>query len=194
MKTNNNITGIILSGGKSSRMGSDKGFVLYKNKPFIQHVIDAMQPLVNEIIIVSDNPAYDSFKLKRINDSIKDAGPLAGLYSGLQASKTELNIVLSCDVPLMNTKTLQKLIDEVSDEIDVIQIKSKGKEMPLIAMYKKHCKAVCYSLLEEGERRLRIALEQLKVKTITLDEFQEKFTENINTQDDLKKISNAIKY
>ncbi len=194
MDTNNNITGIILSGGKSYRMGSDKGFVLYKNKPFMQHVIDAMQPLVNEIIIVSDNPEYDKFKLKRINDSIKDAGPLAGLYSGLQASKTELNLVLSCDIPLMNTKTLQKLIDQVSDEIDVIQIKSKGKDMPLIALYNRQCKTVCYKLLMQGERRLRVALEQLKVKTITLDEFQEKFTENINTQDDLKKINNAIKY
>ena len=71
MSNKNNITGIILAGGKSSRMGSDKGFVIYNDKPFIQHIIDTLQPLVDEIIIVSNNPDYDVFKLKRVNDIIE---------------------------------------------------------------------------------------------------------------------------
>ena len=60
------ITGIILAGGKSSRMGSDKGLMMLNNKPFIQHIVEALQPLVNEVIIVSNNADYDIFKLKRI--------------------------------------------------------------------------------------------------------------------------------
>ena len=188
MKNKNHITGIILAGGKSSRMGTDKGFVLYKNKSFVQHIIDALQPLVDEVIIVSNNPDYDVFGLKRVNDLIENTGPVAGVYTGLHYSKTENNLVVSCDVPLINSETLSLLINGVEDAKDVVQLESNGKSMPLIAMYKKQSKAVFYSLLKDGERRLRIALTHLQVKTITLDEKQGRYTTNINTLKNLKEI------
>ncbi len=188
MKNKNHITGIILAGGKSSRMGTDKGFVLYKNKSFVQHIIDALQPLVDEVIIVSNNPDYDVFGLKRVNDLIENTGPVAGVYTGLHYSKTENNLVVSCDVPLINSETLSLLINGVEDAKDVVQLESNGKSMPLIAMYKKQCNGVLYSLLQDGERRLRVALTHLKVKTIILDKNQELFTSNINTPIDLSKV------
>src|SRR5690606_23061938 len=128
------ITGIILSGGKSSRMGSEKGFMSYNGKPFIQHSIEALKPLVMEIIIVSNNVDYDVFGLKRIEDVMENAGPLAGLYSGLHQSKTDYNLVLSCDIPLINTSILQRLVDAIDDDSEIIQIESQGKTMPLIAL------------------------------------------------------------
>ena len=189
MNSNKHITGIILAGGKSSRIGSDKGFLLLKNKAFIQHIIEALQPLVNDIIIVSNNPDYDVFKQKRVNDIIENAGPLAGIYTGLHHSNTENNLVLSCDVPLINTETLKKLTTNIEEHIDVIQLESKGKTMPLIAMYKTHCKNKFFELLQQGEKRLRFAVKQCKVKTITLNTELEKFTVNINTQHHLRDLS-----
>lgn len=192
MIDNNHITGIILAGGKSSRIGSDKGFLLLNNKTFIQLIIEAMQPLVNDIIIVSNNPDYDVFKLKRVNDLIIDAGPLAGVYTGLYYSNTENNLVLSCDVPLINTETLKKLTEQLEENMDVIQLESNDKSMPLIAVYKKHCERKIFELLEQGERRLRFAVNQFKVKTIVLNKEQEKFTANINTLSNLNEITNEI--
>ena len=188
MKTKNNISGIILAGGNSSRMGTDKGFVIYKNKAFVQHIIDALQPLVDEIIIVSNNSDYDVFGLKRVSDLIENAGPVAGVYTGLQYSKTENNLVISCDVPLINSETLSLLIEGLDDNADVVQLESNGKSMPLIAMYKKQSKAIFNSLLKDGERRLRVALKHLKVKTIVLHKNQERFTSNINTPKNLNEI------
>ena len=92
MKDKKHITGIILAGGKSSRMGTDKGFVIYKNKAFIQHIIEAINPLVDDIIIISNNPDYDVFRLKRFDDIIENAGPLAGVYTGLHFTKILQNI------------------------------------------------------------------------------------------------------
>ena len=192
MSNKNNITGIILAGGKSTRMGTDKGFVSYKNKPFIQHIIDALQPLVNEIIIVSNNPDYDVFNLKRINDKIENAGPLAGLYTGLYNSKTEINLVLSCDIPLINQRVLEQLIQVDNEDIDLVQIQSQDKSMPLIALYNKRCSSTCLALLESGERRLRFLGNQLKSKTIVLDNTLEKYTANINSQCDLKELNNEL--
>lgn len=189
MIDNKNITGIILAGGNSNRMGQDKGLVLFQGKPFIAHIINVLAPVTNNIIIVSNHKKHDVFQLKRITDMITDAGPLAGLYTGLHHSKTENNIVLSCDIPLINTVILKKLIAGINENADVIQLKSEGKTMPLIALYKKRCENVFYELLQKGERRVRIAIKQLKVKTIVLDAAFQHYATNINTPDQLKKIT-----
>ncbi|WP_370476616.1 molybdenum cofactor guanylyltransferase [Tamlana flava] len=185
-----NISGIILAGGKSSRMGTDKGFLSFKGKLFIEHSIDALNPLVSEIIIISDNAAYDAFKLRRIEDEIKDAGPLAGLYSGLKQSKTEYNLVLSCDIPLITSEILTLLIEAVDVNSEVIHIESKNKTMPLIALYRTTCKDKFYGLLKNGERRMQYAANQCQVKTIKLNNENDRFTKNVNTLEELKSIEN----
>lgn len=194
MKQNNNITGIILAGGKSSRMGTDKGLLKIENKTFVEYVIDAVKSLVDDIIIVSDNPDYDQFGFERIDDIIKEAGPVAGLYAGLKHSKTENNLVLSCDVPMIKTEILKLLVDTDYEQFDVTQIQSQSKTMPLIALYKKQCMNRCFELLEMGERRLRVAVNQLKTKTILIDSEWNQYVKNVNTKDDLKKIKDATKY
>ena len=183
-----NITGIILSGGKSSRMGTDKGFLLYNGKPFVQHSIEALKPLVSNIIIVSNNEDYDVFEFERIEDIIENAGPLAGIYSGLKHSSTDYNLVLSCDIPLINSEILKNLIDAIDDESKIIQIESEGKKMPLIALYKKKCERIFFKLLNEGERRLQFAVNQCKVKNVVLNNEDSYFTQNINTPEQLNNI------
>jgi molybdopterin-guanine dinucleotide biosynthesis protein A len=194
MNTSKNITGVILAGGKSSRMGTDKGFLKLNGKLFIEHIIAALTPFVSEIIIVSNHPEYDNFKLKRVPDFVENAGPLAGVYSGLLASKTENNLVLSCDIPLINSEILAELVRQIDDVSEIIQIESNGKTMPLISVYNKSCETVFSSLLNQGERRLRFAVNQCKVKNILLNKEQEKRVSNINTPEQLKEIRNEHTY
>lgn len=194
MTKKKNITGIILAGGKSSRMGSDKGLLQLNGKTFIEHVIDAMKPLVNNIIIVSDNTAHNKFGHERIADVMKNAGPLAGLYTGLNHSKTEHNLVLSCDIPLISTSILKQLIETDYQNYDVVQIESEGKTMPLIAVYKKYCMHTCWELLQIGERRLRFAVSQLNTKSVPIDQKWSAQVKNVNTKEDLKEINHAIEH
>ena len=189
-----NITGIVLAGGKSSRMGSDKGLLKINDKTFVEHVIDAVKPLVDKIIIVSNNKDYDQFGYRRVEDSIKDSGPLAGLYSGLKHSRAEYNLVLSCDIPMITTEILKKLVDADFENYEVVQIESNTKTMPLIAMYKKQCMRKCLELLQQGERRLRVAVNQLKTKTILIDTEFDQFVKNVNTKEDLTEINHAIEH
>lgn len=188
------ITGIILSGGKSSRMGSDKGLLNLMGKPFVQYSIDALEPLVSEIIIVSNNKDYDAFGLKRINDEIENAGPLAGIYSGLKHSKTEYNLVLSCDIPLINPDILHLLVEAIDDTSEVIQIETQNKNMPLIALYKNCCASTFYKLLLNDVRRLRFAVNQCKVKNVKLESENSIHTMNINTPEEYKMITNDYSY
>lgn len=188
------ITGIILAGGKSSRMGTDKGFLKLNNKYFVQYSIDALKPFVSEIMIVSDNPDYDTFGLKRINDITKNAGPVAGICSGLEASKTEYNVVLSCDIPLITSEIVEKLIRNIDDTSQIIQSESNGKSMPLIAIYKKDITKTFNAFLEKDERRLRVAINSCISKNVILEKEQELTTMNVNTQHELKAIKDAYKH
>lgn len=192
MITKNNITGIILSGGKSSRMGSDKGFISFNGKPFIQHVIEALEPLVSEIIIVSNHSDYDAFNLRRIEDIITDAGPVSGISSGLKASKTIYNLVLSCDIPLIKSDVLQLIINQASEHADIIQVESHGKTMPLVGLYKTSCAETFIKLLNNDERRLRYAVNQCRVKTIALPSELADCVMNVNTPEELKQLKMTI--
>jgi molybdopterin-guanine dinucleotide biosynthesis protein A len=189
-----NITGIILAGGKSSRMGTDKGLLEINNKTFVECVIDAVKPLVDTIIIVSDSLNYDQFGYQRVVDEIKDSGPLAGLCAGLKHSKTDQNLVLSCDVPLISTEILEQLLNPEFKNYEIVQIQSKAKTMPLIACYKKTCLTTCHNLLMQGERRLRIAVSQMNSKSVLIDDKHSNVVTNVNTKEDLKTINYAIDY
>ena len=186
MKSKNNITGIILAGGKSSRMGTEKGLIIYKNKPFVEHIIEAMSPLVDNIIIISNNKAYESFGFKCYEDLIKNTGPLAGIYTGLRYSKTNNNLIVSCDIPLIKTVVLQKLIDQKNDASEVIQLQSQGKNMPLIALYKKSCEVIFMEELHQNQKKVQKALKKCNVKTVIIDGSLEQVTANINTPEDLE--------
>lgn len=189
MLTKNNITGIVLAGGKSSRMGEDKGFVSWKGQPFVQHSISALKPLVSDVIIVSDHVQYDGLGYQRVNDSFQDAGPLSGLYSGLKASGTELNLVLSCDVPLITSSVLEKLITTYQNGMDAVICSAGDKLMPLVALYHKHCSTLCKALLDNGERRMMRLLDSLaSTEYLVLNEHEARHVRNINSPADLTMI------
>ena len=188
------ITGIILAGGKSSRMGTDKGLIKLNGVTFIEHVIASMRPLVNDFIIVSNSRDYDIFGYRRVDDLIEDSGPLAGLYTGLSYSETEYNLVLSCDVPLVNNEILTKLISGIDESYDIVQLKSQDKTIPLIAIYKKHCLFKCLELLEHGEKRLRMLVQQMNTKTIAVSSDSEYYVQNINTLNELNDVINAVEH
>ena len=168
-------------------MGTDKGFLTLHGKTFMKHIIEALKPLVSEIIISSDNPDYDGFGLRRIEDAFSDAGPLAGIYSGLDASNTAYNLVVSCDAPLIRTEILKKLMEQTAHETDVIMFKKEYKMMPLIGLYNINCKVILKSALERGERRLLSVLEHVKTKTIGMDKNDQALA-NINTRAELNEL------
>ncbi len=194
MNPKKNITGIILAGGKSSRMGSEKGLLLLNGIPFIEHINNALQPLIDELIIVSNNPEYDKFQGTRVQDIIPNSGPIAGLHAGLSYSNTENNLVLSCDVPYVTTNLLQRLLLQEKDDHDLIMFADRQQTIPLIAMYKKRCVSKCKQFLDQNEKRLRKLISELNTKTITILEKEYLLVSNINTPEDLKKITNGVNH
>ena len=100
----------ILCGGKSSRMQSEKGLMLFQGKPFIEYIIEAALPISSEIQLVTNTANYDYLPYQKIKDIELDKGPIGGIYSALVHSESELNLILSCDIPLISTELLTALI------------------------------------------------------------------------------------
>ena len=186
------VTGYVLAGGKSSRMGTDKASLKFNNMAFLQKSIEALNPLVSEVIVVSDIKAHSNFGVTRIEDLIKGSGPLAGLHAALSHSKTKYNVILSCDIPLITSRIPQLLLDHINDAYDVIQTESKGKTMPITALYQKRCTQKIEDLLMRGERRMTEAVKILNSKTISLHTDLSQEVINVNTKDELKEIEHAI--
>ena len=188
MSSEKDITGIVLAGGKSRRMGRDKALIVLKNRTFLEHVVFALKPMVDDIFIVSDNPDHQIENFYRVPDMIMDAGPIAGIYTGLIHSKSQNNIVLSCDVPLISSSVLEILLDNNEDCYDIVQLKDQENYYPLIALYKKRIAPYFLTLLNKGERKLMRAFRGLNVKTICIEKAQQELVKNVNTISDLKSI------
>ena len=190
--TRKKLNGIILSGGKSSRMGKDKALLLYKNKTFLEHVVCAIKPLVDDILIISNNIEHQVDDCTTIPDLILNSGPIAGIYTGLKNTNTENNLVLSCDIPLVQTSILELIIKNNEPDKDVIQIIDDQNSMPLIALYKKRIADFFLSELKTGERRLVKSINKLNKKNIYVTKDQHNYLININTVADLKTLEYGI--
>src|SRR5690242_9714711 len=123
----NSPAAIILAGGQSKRMGSDKGLMLFKSKPLVSYVINALRSVTSNIIIVTSNNEYQQFGFKCIEDEFANKGPLAGIYTGLKNSSSEKNILVGCDMPFLSTSLLTNLLINAGNE-DVLL--SHHNQMP----------------------------------------------------------------
>ncbi len=111
MNSKEKITAIILSGGKSTRMGTEKGLTKLNGKFLIEHIVDVVKKVTDEIIIVANSSDYDVFGYKVFSDINKNCGQMGGIYTGLYYSKTKKNIVLSCDIPFVSSEAVKYILD-----------------------------------------------------------------------------------
>jgi len=149
----NKINGIILSGGKSSRMGEDKALMKVGTKTIIEIMIDKLKPFCNKFIISADEiDKYSQFGFKVVPDKFKNSGPLAGIYSSLLESNTERNFVISCDLPLVSQKIIERLLSNISTKEIILPV-TDGKYHQLCGVYSN-------SVLEKAESILNAEVER----------------------------------
>lgn len=134
------ITAILLAGGKSSRMGTNKSFLKYKGKFIIEHIHDKLKSLFGRVIIITNSPAeYEFLGSEMHEDIFKGKGPLAGIHSGLTNSTSEKNFIISCDVPLVSSELINFIIEN-SGNNQITAVKADGHIQKLCGVYTKDCK------------------------------------------------------
>ena len=179
------ITGIIIAGGKSSRMGTDKAFVNYNNKTLIEYAVSVINPVVDTIIISSNKPnKIKGFKV--VSDIYKNIGPVAGLYSCLKVTQTEANIIIPCDTPKLTTVLYKQLLTEYQKQKNIVAVVPRlpdGKIEPLIGVYSKSILFEIENSIAVGDYKLVNLLSKINTKYIDITDIEQ--FKNINTPADL---------
>jgi len=143
------ITAIILSGGKSTRMGTNKSLLKIDDKTIIERLRDLLQNIFEDVILITNDPDdYQFLGLPIYEDVFRHRGPLAGIHSGLKNSQKNLNFIISCDLPFMTKKMINYLIDYKTEKLITVA-KADGFIQQLAGKYSKECLSPAEKILKE---------------------------------------------
>jgi molybdopterin-guanine dinucleotide biosynthesis protein A len=163
---------IILAGGKSSRMGTNKALLKINEKTNIERIQDTLKLRFDDIILVTNEPEdYEFLGIRMISDHYPGMGPLAGVHAGLLASNYDVNFIVACDMPFVSVELAKVLVNHCRDYDAVIPV-INGKQQPLFSVFKKEAAPKIAQSIETGQLRMRHVLEQLNVLYITEKELQ----------------------
>jgi molybdopterin-guanine dinucleotide biosynthesis protein A len=186
----NAITAYILAGGKSQRMGTDKGFLEWKGQSFMANILAAVTPVVGgDIVIVSSDERYDALGVTRISDIVSNKGPLGGIYSALKHTATKRNLILSVDVPMISSELLQWLVDAHSNAYQMTQVQVDEKSCPLVAVYDRSVRILLPEFLSANQLKVRKFVEELSHQTLSVPEQWSAQLQNINTPEEYKNLN-----
>ncbi len=181
-----NISAVVLSGGKSSRMGQDKALLAFQNSCFLQHTIDLLENFTKSIYISSNTP-YRGVQYPIIQDEHVDVGPLTGIYSVLKKINTQKLLVIAVDTPLLDTEVINHLLSGVEPEDQITVIKTVDGYQMLVAVYDRSILPIIEKQIIGADYKLSNLLKLVQVKEVYLEKKQEAFS-NINTKEDYQKL------
>ena len=175
---------VILCGGKSRRMGTDKAMLTLNGLPFIERLAGELSDFNELFISVDSTDNHPQTGLPAIADIYPNCGPMGGLHAALSLCKADALLVLSCDMPLFRREFGEYLFSELTPDADaVVPRTSDGRVHPLCAVYRKTALPIFESLLDSGNFRMRDALANLLVKYVSIKDssYYEKCLQNVNT-------------
>lgn len=185
------ITGIILAGGKSSRMGKDKALFDFNGKTLVSYAIEALKPICGQLMISANLPQekYAAFGLPVISDEIKDVGPMGGILTCLKHSATQHNLVISCDTPFVGSALFGYLLNEIENYQVIVPSHETFLIEPLNAYYNTNVIREMDVSINEGNYKLMDFFKKIRFKSVEINErlpfFNEHLFLNINTMGDM---------
>jgi len=198
------ITGIILSGGKSSRMVSDKAMLKVGAETIIGRITNLMNSVFSDVFIVTNTPEeYKFLNIPLYEDIHKSKGPLSGIHSGLVYSLTDKNFFISCDLPLISKELIEHIVEFKSDKL-IRYCFASGRHHYLAGIYHKDllpeierifASVANYSEKKDQHFSIRNLLENVESETIQIENlsfYKDELFFNLNTHEDfehLKRIS-----
>ena len=186
------ITGVILVGGKSRRMGCDKAFLPIAGKPLFEQVLDLFRENFARVVLAGDRAErFIGYKLPVLPD-IYPGSALGGLYTALYYAETEHIFVSACDLPFPNREILLILCSLREGFDAVVPSTARGLE-PLFAVYAKSCLEPIRALLESGNFCAYAYYPRIRVRYVTDEEIADfnsngKSFANVNTPEEFEKI------
>lgn len=184
-----NITAVILAGGNSRRMGSDKALLPFAGLRLIDHVYRTLKGRFAEVLLVTDRGReIADLDCRKVVDIVPEGGVLAGIHSALVHAGQEKVFVAACDMPFISETVISRIC-ALNSRGEVILPYTRGGHEPLHAIYSKSCLPVIEELLDAGQRRVGALFSRVQVVQIGADAgmscaLWERSFLNINTPED----------
>jgi molybdopterin-guanine dinucleotide biosynthesis protein A len=186
------LTVTIQAGGLSSRLHGDKALMPLAGKPLIEHVLQRVEGLGDELLITTNRPeAYAYLGVRLVRDAYPGAGPLGGLQTALRAASGETILVVACDMPFIELSLLEHMLG-LAPKVDVVVPRPNDLYEPLQAVYARSCLPAIEKALKAGKQRVVSFFPDVRVLTIEddiLDRLDARGLSffNINTLEDFTK-------
>jgi molybdopterin-guanine dinucleotide biosynthesis protein A len=185
------MTGIILAGGRNTRIGTNKALLKVDGGTIIENTAAVLSPLFESLIVVTNSPdSYEFLGLNTVPDLEPGKGPLVGIYSGLLASSDKWNFVVGCDMPFLSPELIA-FMSKFCDASDVVVPRLDSYYESLHAFYNKSCLDSMKEQIESGNLKINSLFATLRLHEVTREEI-ERFGDthtlffNVNTLSDLE--------
>ena len=189
------ITGFILAGGASSRIGREKALLSMGTRTLIELVLERLRPCVQQVVVIGNAhnaPALEALTHVRVLTDLKPAhGPLMGIYTGLRHTDTPLNVFVGCDMPWLDGRLIERLTNAWSEQVESVASLHplEGVQPFPLVCHLRACRRVG-ALLDGGQRSLKTLLHAPSARLVRIEEpeLQRSFA-NINTVEDYAKLT-----
>lgn len=175
--------------------GEDKALLDFGGRPLVARVFDALRPLTDDLIVVSNRPAaFAAFGVRVVPDWDPPCGPLGGIAAGLRAARRELALVTACDMPFLDGTFLLTLAGRAdATGADAVVPLLEGQFEPLHAVYRRSCRPAIERCLAAGDNRAFAFFDA--VRLVTMPEAEWRLIDpdglslaNVNTPDDAARL------
>ncbi len=193
------ITGFVLAGGASQRMGQDKSKLLLAGERMLQRQIRLLHSLCRSVAVLGPPQNFAGLEVPVFPDERAGRGPLGGLYTGLLHTRTEFNLFLGCDLPFMEAGFLRYLCRRALErqaDVTVPESRDHGFE-PLCAVYRRRALGAVRRSLESGENKVTRAFSRLRCEMIPWQAvsrvgFSPRIFVNMNTPQDYEEAKRLV--
>jgi molybdopterin-guanine dinucleotide biosynthesis protein A len=194
------VSAVVLAGGQSSRLGTDKAFLLADGQPLVARTVHKLSALSDDLIVVTNEPErYQLLALRArlVSDERPGVGALMGIYSGLREAQYSHALVVACDMPFLSLGLLRYML-LLADAHDLVIPRLGGLLEPLHAVYSKACLPHMAALLEQGQRRIVAFFDEVRVRHVEEDEvdrFDPRHMSfvNVNTLEDWERVQDLLR-
>jgi len=190
-----NMTGILLAGGKNSRMGANKAFLEIDKERLIDKTLTIYQRLFSEIIIVTNDPLphLEFQNAALVTDIYKGKGPLGGIYTGLFYAKNNYAFACPCDMPFLNESFIAYMISQSGNHDVVVPELPEGYQ-PLHAVYSRNCLPSIKRLLLMDKLKITGFYRDMRVLAIGEEQIlpfnkDGRLFQNLNTPEDVEQLA-----
>lgn len=157
------ITGLVLAGGKSTRMGTDKALLKLNNLTLMQHSLGKLKRLFKEIMVsINTQGKYSHDNIKEVSDVYPNCGPLGGIHAGLKEAEYEWMFVTACDMPFWEAPLVDELVKQRNGYNAVVPVLNNKTE-PLFALYNKTCLPLIENNLKKNKYKVTDMFPNLNV-------------------------------